>query len=707
MIPEWVPDAPGTINPAKLVVRAAPLPSALPTPPPTPGISTSSTVGTDGSCPTTPHETDVGDTKRLDAVSRHTALCQARLPRISSEIDSGSTAFSAPLSSCRDGHGHDSRLEFEAFCGRKPSKVPARLSLRKQRLARHTDYFMSQMLHIKKLSLLVDPAAGSESNVVVEKSTHSIWDAYLLRADVPRNVNLFRRQQIIYNKVLERYILLVRDGCVGQLGHVSTSSREVLSAPSLRPVTTRFKALFKLATGKVWEQRYSEQKFRRRTEQYEFVELDYVSSRRASPPELPDYTWLNLTIVDEVRTMMDLILHGASAEASKQSQDSEQRRSWSSYTAPYQELSQYTMFLGFRILKLIGDVLEATDGSVKWKTMQRLTSRYRSQIPHCRGSAHYTPVISSYQALLLELRLLSSLWPEQQEISRALNSVCTRATMHWHTHGVLAQPLYQAYSSLRHGFRRLTDRSSLEYRELCQYLHGSNHPVHRTYFEVMDIYRVFIKSGLPNAYQEWIDSKTPTSDTNTVSTSGSSLNSDPQTSSRDAEDRRLLWHGTPLDSLLGILDLGLQIRRRGASFTGTMFGNGIYLADSSSKSAGFCRHHENANRASISGGQRSPRTGGAGLSQRTMSFGRAGKSESAEAVLLLCEADVGRNRLLSQHSIPQGHNVVEATYGRRRCIQGLGQNGPPAWKGVRWNIESAPSAKPGAVLMVSRLFSDE
>ncbi|KAH7012094.1 poly polymerase catalytic domain-containing protein [Microdochium trichocladiopsis] len=546
---------------------------------------------------------------------------------------------------------------------------------------------MSQMLHIERLSLLVDPAAGSESNVVVEKSTHSIWDAYLLRADVPRNVNRFRRQQIIYNKVLERYVLLVRDGCVGQLGHISTSSREVLSAPSLRPVTIRFKALFKLATGKVWEQRYSEQKFRRRTEQYEFVELDYVSSRRASPPELPDDTWLNLTVVDEVRTMMDLILHGASAQASKQSQDLEQTRSWSSYTAPYQELSQYTMYLGFRILKLIGNVLEATDGSVKWKTMQRLTSRYRSQIPHCRASTHYTPVISSYQALLLELRLLSSLWPEQQEISRAANSVCTRATMHWHTQGVLAQPLYQAYSSLRHGFRRLTDRSSLEYRELCQYLHGSNHPVHRTYFEVQDIYRVFIKSGLPNGYQEWIDSKTPTSDTSSMSTSESPPNI--QTSYRDAEDRRLLWHGTPLDSLLGILDLGLQIRRRGASFTGTMFGNGIYLADCSSKSAGYCRHQENANRASISGGQR-PNSGGAG---------RATKSKSAEAVLLLCEADVGSNRLLSQHCIPEGHNVVEASRGQQRCIQGLGQNGPAAWKGVGWNIQAAPSAKPGVVLM--------
>ncbi|KAH7007851.1 uncharacterized protein B0I36DRAFT_204745, partial [Microdochium trichocladiopsis] len=54
-------------------------------------------------------------------------------------------------------------------------------------------------------------------------------------------------------------------------------------------------------------------------------------------------------------------------------------------------------------------------------------------------------------------------------------------------------------------------------------------------------------------------------------------------------ERLLLWHGTRLSSLHGILDVGLQIRRRGVLYTGTMFGEGIYLADSSSKSAGYCR----------------------------------------------------------------------------------------------------------------------
>lgn len=507
----------------------------------------------------------------------------------------------------------------------------------------------------------------------------------------------------------------MRDGCVGEAGQ----SREVLSAVTLRGATTRFKSLFRSATGRAWESRHSEVAVQWRLNLYEFVELDYVSSgERHNSPEVPDYTWLNLTVVDEVKTMMDLVLHGATGQISKPSDNSTSggvlRRS--SYTAPYQELSKFSLYCGFMSLQKIRCLLGSSNGSLKWQTLRRLTSRYRSQIPHCQASTHFTPVISSYHALYLELRLLSSLWPERQEISDAMDSVCSRYTLDWQIHGVLAQPLYQAYSSLRHGFRRLTDHASVEYRELCQYLHGSNHPVHRMQFQVQDIYRVFVKSGLPNGYKDWIESSSNSPLEQHSGAVGDDTvarrflgrhNGDTNSSSRDAEDRRLLWHGTPLDSLLGILDLGLQIRRRGASFTGTMFGNGLYLADSSSKSAGFCRHLENTNSASSTSGGSNNTSGGRFNpgARRPRFASRAavnGYGEGAEAVLLLCEADVGANKLESVSSIPAGHDVIAAAKGRSRCIQGLGQHGPKAWKDVPWGIEAAPSTEAGErIRMVS------
>lgn len=63
-----------------------------------------------------------------------------------------------------------------------------------------------------------------------------------------------------------------------------------------------------------------------------------------------------------------------------------------------------------------------------------------------------------------------------------------------------------------------------------------------------------------------------------------------------------------------------------------MFGNGIYLADVSSKSAGYCKHE-------LWGG---------------------------EAVILLCEANIGARRIRSLTTISDGHEAIEKSGGRQR-----------------------------------------
>ena len=50
-----------------------------------------------------------------------------------------------------------------------------------------------------------------------------------------------------------------------------------------------------------------------------------------------------------------------------------------------------------------------------------------------------------------------------------------------------------------------------------------------------------------------------------------------------------LFHGTQTANLVGILSRGLLIAPRNAPSTGAMFGKGIYFADQSRKSAGYCR----------------------------------------------------------------------------------------------------------------------
>lgn len=54
------------------------------------------------------------------------------------------------------------------------------------------------------------------------------------------------------------------------------------------------------------------------------------------------------------------------------------------------------------------------------------------------------------------------------------------------------------------------------------------------------------------------------------------------------DNHRLLWHGSRLSNVVGILSQGLRIAPPEAPKNGYMFGKGIYFADSVSKSANYC-----------------------------------------------------------------------------------------------------------------------
>jgi hypothetical protein len=63
------------------------------------------------------------------------------------------------------------------------------------------------------------------------------------------------------------------------------------------------------------------------------------------------------------------------------------------------------------------------------------------------------------------------------------------------------------------------------------------------------------------------------------------------------ENKHLLWHGTRLSNIISILKLGLLLRPEaisGVHISGKMFGNGIYGANSFSKSFNYCSSQDDA-----------------------------------------------------------------------------------------------------------------
>jgi len=415
-------------------------------------------------------------------------------------------------------------------------------------------------------------------------------------------------------------------------------------ATDLKRVAEGFRKLFREMTRSAWNRRYEHATFEGA---FTFIELDYRGSGFTGSKDLPDYGTVDAKVPEEVRDLMEDMLYGGPMWRNKDD-NAGTAGSFTSFTAPYVHVSPWTTFLAFKSLECIARHIQSS-GPLHWKSILHISSRYRSQLPFY-ASYDRPPAISSYHALLLELKFLYVLHPDPK-IATLLSETHRRGTLVLNSYKSVAQPLNHAYSSLRHGFRRLTDEMSLEFRRLKTYLEKTNHPSHRLTLELHAIYRVFIKPAVSNPYHEWLCSK--------------STRCPPSGHDPAGSERLLLWHGTPLDSLIGILDLGLQIRRKNATLTGTMYGNGIYLADMSSKSASFCRYNQ----------------------------------WNGEAVLLLCEADVGSQRMKCGRSVSNGHKVIQKMGGRKRCIQGLGKIGPRAWRQVGWAIDGPE----GAIKMV-RLY---
>ncbi|KAK0706290.1 hypothetical protein B0T26DRAFT_446870 [Lasiosphaeria miniovina] len=620
----WRPDPPGTINPAKLLPGAAVGPDAF---------ESVDILERRASLPSLAQASSEDADQSIPLPTAHTPPRPRRhipLSRISSDWDD-----KREMAACRTSwQDHEKyRAEFEKLQVLKP---PTRI-----RLTTHHGSFREQTGHWARTRISPDPGASPDGSVVIDTHTSSIYDAYLLCADVMRSINNFHRHQIVYDSESKVYTLWTREGRVGLAG----VPRQVMHSTDLKAVATRFRKIFRDRTGVTWQRRF-EAPPSGREGHFTFVALDYrIASLRSY--RLPDYSVVSSNVNEEVRDLMEFMLYGGPIQQEKNhglTTSTLAPLSPSKFSAPYEQLSSWSTFLAFKILDGICKIVDSSQ-QIHWKAILRATSRYRSQIPFCAGAAGRCPTISSYHAIFLELKLLHSLWP-RPETAALLTEIHCRGNAQLSAHKSLAQPLYRAYSSLRHGFRRLTD--SGEFRGIRAYLDNSCHASHNLKIELQDIYRVFVKNNLPNPYRDWIEAVPPVV--------------------KQAEgemERLLLWHGTPADSLVGILDTGLQIRRPGATFTGTMFGNGIYLADVASKSAGYCRH----------------------------------RIWNGEAVLLLCEADVGTSRMRSRVSIPNGHQVVEMSAGKHRCIEGVGTIVPSGWMRIWWDMEGPPYSGGGSVSM--------
>lgn len=407
------------------------------------------------------------------------------------------------------------------------------------------------------------------------------------------------------------YKTWTRWGRVGEAGQ-----NAILGDGSLGSAIKFFEKKFRDKAGLPWEKRGDDPK----PGKYAFVERSYNPDSededdgddddkavKKEGGEEGESKVPECTLEKPVEELMRLIFNQEYFQATMSSLN------YDSNKLPLGKLSKATITRGFQQLKDLAALMDDPSlAASRWNmalgmATEHLSNTYYSLIPHAFGR-HRPPVISSDEQLKREIELLESLSDMKDAADIMKIDRKTAHTMH---------PQDRQFQSL--GMEEMTpiDSASSEFAALDKYLAGSRGSTHHYSYKVQNIFRIE-RRGETSRF------------------SASKFASIPS-------DRRLLWHGSRCTNFGGILSQGLRIAPPEAPATGYMFGKGIYLADLSTKSAGYC----------------------------------ASENSGGHALLLLCEAELGDPMQRLQHANCDAD--AEAAEKGMVSTWGMGSMGPSQW----------------------------
>lgn len=263
-------------------------------------------------------------------------------------------------------------------------------------------------------------------------------------------------------------------------------------------------------------------------------------------------TALECTLEKPVKELMELIFNQQYFQATMTALNYDANK------LPLGKLSKQTITRGFQQLKDLAALLDDPSlAQSEWgmsfpAATEHLSNSFYSFIPHAFGRQR-PPIIRDNDLLKKEIELLESLSDMKDAADIMKIDRKSKGTIH---------PADRQFQGL--GLEEMTtlDRKSTEFIELAKYLNESRGATHHVNYDIQQIFR--------------------------IERNGETKRFDNSKYSKIASDRRLLWHGSRCTNFGGILSQGLRIAPPEAPVSGYMFGKGIYLADMSSKSAGYC-----------------------------------------------------------------------------------------------------------------------
>ncbi|KAK4869128.1 hypothetical protein LT330_006128 [Penicillium expansum] len=433
-----------------------------------------------------------------------------------------------------------------------------------------------------------------------------IYDATLSQTVAANNANKFYRVQLLVG-ANSKYFAWTRWGRVGEHGQSAC-----LGTGDLADALQHYEKKFKDKSGLRWANRLNTPKHGK----YTFLERNYEEDDEEDQPvkkektikEEDDTPMANSALSKGLQNLMSFIFNKQNVL------DTLAAMSYDAHKLPLGKLSDRTLKSGFLVLKEISELMitpilaQAKHGEPYADAIETLSNRYFTLIPHVFGR-HRPPTLNTNAQIKKEIDLLEAL--TDMDVA---NEIMVSSKEDDDTH-----PLDRQFQSL--GMQEMTelDHKSSEFIELENYLQNSRGETHDMSYKVVNIFRIE-RQGENNRFNASPFANIPNS------------------------DRRLLWHGSRSTNFGGILSQGLRIAPPEAPVNGYMFGKGVYLADTSSKSANYCCHHNSR---------------GMGL-------------------LLLCDAELGAPMLELEHS-DYNAGAVAHNEGKIATL-GKGSYIPGGWK---------------------------
>ena len=401
----------------------------------------------------------------------------------------------------------------------------------------------------------VDESASGNLEVVYEEENP--FDVYMVKVEIKRgrySGNTFYRMQLLQEKIRKVYILFTKWGMVGTNGQFQHTP-----FGKIEDAKKEFCSIFKSKSGNDWSDRHN---FEKKPKKYKLVKLnpqtkyeDYVRMFDMNDKNLKQ-SKLDGNVYSMMKSLCNTkIMKNALASVN-----------YDTHSRPLTALPRNSIIEARNILANIGKLLEQFEAKSKknedveelMKIAEEITglsNMFYEIIPstQSRGwrvskSTAPQPISNNYQ-LQNCMNMVNDL-----EYYEAVLKMIGAATYNMNKMNPIDYCFYCLNTNID-----VMDKQSSEFAVLNSYITNSmKEEIKNSKFQVHNIYSID-RQQERDRVSKW----------------------------DKYDNRMLLWHGTKAQNIVGILQCGFLISPSFSTYSGSMFGSGVYFSDSYQKSFNY------------------------------------------------------------------------------------------------------------------------